>query len=74
MNFFAGFLISCLWAEEYVLNILVDIGAGAVIIGNIVVGNHSVIGANAVILTDIPPYSIAVGVPAKIVGTRSKEN
>lgn len=52
----------------------VDIGAGAVITGNIVVGNHSAIGANAVVLTDIPPYSIAVGVPAKVIGTRSKES
>ncbi|PTD26108.1 AMP-binding protein [Sphingomonas fennica] len=46
----------------------VDIGAGAVIVGNITIGEHSVIGANSVIFTNIPPYSIAMGVPAKVVG------
>lgn len=48
----------------------VDIGAGAVIVGNITVGHNSIIGANAVVLTDIPPNSVAVGVPAKVIGTR----
>lgn len=48
----------------------VDIGAGAVIVGNITVGHNSIIGANAVVITDIPPHSIAVGVPAKVVGKR----
>ncbi len=44
----------------------VDIGAGAVIVGNIHVGHDSVVGANAVVLKDVPPWSIAVGVPAVI--------
>ncbi|MES1258813.1 MAG: serine acetyltransferase [Acidobacteriota bacterium] len=44
----------------------VDIGAGAVIVGRIHVGDDVSIGANAVVLTDVPPNSIAVGVPAKI--------
>jgi len=39
----------------------------AVIIGNILIGHHSIIGAGAVVLQDIPPYSVAVGVPAKVV-------
>ena len=47
----------------------VDIGCGAAILGNITVGHDSVIGANAVVLTDIPPKSVAVGVPAKVVKT-----
>jgi serine O-acetyltransferase len=44
----------------------VDIGAGAKILGGIKIGSHVTIGANAVVLTDVPDYSIAVGVPAII--------
>lgn len=44
----------------------VDIGAGAKIIGNLVVGDHVAIGANAVVTCSVPPMSIAVGVPAVI--------
>lgn len=44
----------------------VDIGAGAAIIGPITVGHHVVIGANAVITKDVPPYAIVAGVPGKI--------
>jgi serine O-acetyltransferase len=44
----------------------VDIGTGAVIIGPIRVGDDVSIGANAVVLTDVPSNSIAVGVPALI--------
>jgi serine O-acetyltransferase len=42
------------------------VGAGARILGPITVGARSVIGANAVVLTDIPPDSVAVGIPAKV--------
>ena len=42
------------------------VGAGARILGPITVGARSKIGANAVVLTDVPPDSIAVGVPARI--------
>ncbi len=44
----------------------VDIGAGAKILGRITIGNNVVIGANAVVLIDVPDDSIAVGVPATI--------
>ena len=44
----------------------VDIGAGAKILGNIVIGNNVSIGANAVVLCNVPNNSIAVGVPAVI--------
>jgi acetyltransferase-like isoleucine patch superfamily enzyme len=33
----------------------------------VTIGDHSVIGANAVVTKDIPPYSVAVGNPAKVV-------
>ena len=44
----------------------VDIGAGAKLFGDIKIGNNVIIGANAVVLCDVPDNSIAVGVPATI--------
>ena len=44
----------------------VDIGAGAKIIGSIKIGDYAKIGANAVVLTDVPAQATAVGIPAKI--------
>ncbi len=44
----------------------VDIGAGAKVLGPIKIGDDVVIGANAVVITDVPPNSIAVGIPAQI--------
>jgi len=44
----------------------VDVGTGAKILGNIRIGNHVRIGANAVVITDVPDNCIAVGVPAVI--------
>lgn len=44
----------------------VDIGAGAKLLGHIKIGNRVSIGANAVVLCDVPDDSIAVGVPALI--------
>ena len=44
----------------------VDIGAGAKILGAITIGNHCLIGANAVVLTDVPDYHMAVGIPATV--------
>jgi len=48
----------------------VDIGAGAKILGPITVGDDTAIGANAVVLQDVPPDSIAIGVPARIIPRR----
>lgn len=45
----------------------VDVGAGAKILGPVRVGEHARIGANAVVVHDVPAYATAVGVPAKIV-------
>jgi serine O-acetyltransferase len=44
----------------------VDIGSGAKLLGPIHIGDNVIIGANAVVLTDVPADSIAVGVPASI--------
>lgn len=48
----------------------VDIGAGAKILGAITIGNRVTIGANAVVIKDVPDDSIAVGVPATIKAKR----
>ena len=44
----------------------VVIGCGARVLGPIRVGRGAFIGANAVVLTDVPPGAIATGIPAKI--------
>lgn len=45
----------------------VNVGAGAKILGKVVIGDDVSIGANAVVLKDIPANHIAVGIPAKII-------
>ena len=52
----------------------VDIGAGAVIVGNISVGENSVIGANSVVYMNVPPSSVVVGVPGRIIGKNPRQN
>ena len=50
----------------------VVIGAGAKILGPITLGNNSKVGSNAVVVTDIPNDSTAVGIPAKIIESGEK--
>ena len=45
----------------------VDVGAGAKLLGGIQIGAHARIGANAVVLDDVPAGATAVGIPAKVV-------
>ena len=49
-----------------VLEAGVELGAGSVILGRIVIGTDAKVGANAVVLVDVPPGALAIGVPAKI--------
>ena len=44
------------------------IGTGAAIMPGVTVGRNAVIGANAVVTHDVPDFSIAAGVPAKVIG------
>jgi sugar O-acyltransferase (sialic acid O-acetyltransferase NeuD family) len=48
-----------------------NIGTGAAIVQGLQVGNGTVIGAGAVVTEDIPPDSLAVGVPARVIRQRS---
>lgn len=50
----------------------VFIHTGAVVLGGIKIGNNVKIGANAVVITDIPDNATAVGVPAKVVKIRGE--
>lgn len=45
----------------------VEIGTGAVILGNIVIGDGAIVGANAVVTRDVPPHAMVGGVPAKLI-------
>lgn len=51
----------------------VMIGAGAKILGPVTIGRGAKIGANAVVLNDIPPYSTAVGMPARVVKVNKRD-
>ena len=48
----------------------VDVGAGAKILGGVTLGDDARIGANAVVLTDVPAGATAVGIPARVVDAR----
>jgi serine O-acetyltransferase len=50
----------------------VYVGAGAKIIGRVTIGDGARIGANAVVLRDVPAGATAVGIPASIVGPRGQ--
>jgi len=50
------------------------LGANAVVVDGVSIGQGSIIGAGAVVTKDIPPYSIAVGAPAKVVKDRRRLN
>ncbi len=43
------------------------LGEGVVVLPGVRIGKHYVIGSNSVVCSDIPEYSVAVGVPAKII-------
>ena len=51
----------------------VVVGAGAKVLGNIHIGANSYIGANAVVLKDVPPNSTVVGVPGHITKQEGKK-
>lgn len=50
------------------------IGYGAIVLSGVTIGRGSIIAAGAVVTTDIPRYTIAAGVPARLVRPRFDEN
>jgi len=47
------------------------LGAGVKVMGGVTIGNGCVVGAGSVVTQDLPPYAIAVGVPARVIGQRN---
>ncbi|MFM2369707.1 MAG: hypothetical protein RL619_2017 [Bacteroidota bacterium] len=52
----------------------VIVGPHTIIIGPIVIGNDSIIGAGSVVVKDVPPFSIVAGNPAKVIRSLKKVN
>jgi len=57
--------------ELPVIGSRVDIGCGACVLGKVVVGDDAVIGANAVVVNDVPENAVVGGVPAKLIRMKS---
>jgi len=57
-------------AQGIVVEDDVWLGSGATVVDGVTIGRGSVIGAGAVVTQDIPPYSIAIGTPAKPIKNR----
>ena len=51
----------------------VVVGSGAQILGPVMIGANAKVGANAVVTKDVPENAVMVGIPAKNVGTATKE-
>jgi serine O-acetyltransferase len=45
------------------------LGAGASVLGNVIIGDGCQVGAGTLVISDLPAHSVAVGVPAKIIGS-----
>ena len=50
-----------------------SIGSGATILANVVIGEGALVGAGSVVTKDVPPFSVVVGNPAKVVKLLSCE-
>ena len=48
------------------------LGSGVRVLDGVTIGRGSVVGSGAVVTKSLPPYSIAVGVPAKVIGRRGE--
>lgn len=49
------------------------IGIGAIVLNGVRVGSGSIVGAGAVVVKDVPPRSLVIGIPSKVVRTVSEE-
>lgn len=56
---------------ETVLGNDVWIGAGAILVDGITIGDGAVVAAGAVVTSDVPPYAIVIGIPAKVLRFRA---
>jgi acetyltransferase-like isoleucine patch superfamily enzyme len=60
--------------EDVVIEDDVVIGIGSTILPGVTIGKGAVIAAGSIVNKDIPPYSMAVGMPAKVIKTFSSES
>lgn len=71
MLFTGGLLYEARTKKHFGKGIIIEdnvwIASGAIILSDVKIGKNSVIGAGAVITKDVPPNSVAVGVPAKVI-------
>lgn len=58
--------------EPVIIGKDVWVGVGARILKGVTIGDHAVIGANAVVTRDVPPFAIVGGVPAKVIKYRGE--
>ncbi|MBR3443778.1 MAG: serine acetyltransferase [Bacteroidaceae bacterium] len=61
------------WYEVPIIGDHVEISAGARIIGPVRIGNHVIIGANSVVVKDVPDNCVVAGVPARIIRSNLSE-
>ena len=59
------------YAANVILNEHVWVGAHAKILKGVTIGNNTVIATGAIVTSDIPPYSIAAGIPARVIKTNT---
>jgi acetyltransferase-like isoleucine patch superfamily enzyme len=60
--------------KQIIISDDVWVGANVVITAGVTLGKHCIIGAGSIVTKDIPPYSVAVGNPAKVIKTYNAEN
>ena len=58
----------CPILEDYV-----EVGANCVILGEVTIGKNSIVGAGSVVVKSVPPNSVVVGNPARVIRKRSNE-
>ncbi len=63
-------LFSNIEVSEVVIEDDCDVGVGAIILPGVTVGRGSMIGAGAVVTTDVEPFSVMAGVPARLLRKR----
>jgi len=61
------------YSKPIVIEDGVWVGVGSIILGGVRIGQHSVIGAGSVVVSDIPPRSVAVGSPCRAIRSLSAE-
>jgi acetyltransferase-like isoleucine patch superfamily enzyme len=63
-----GIVYECVVIEDDVW-----VGSKATLLAGVTIGQGAVIGASAVVTRSLPPYAIAVGAPARVIGTRGED-